>query len=409
MMGKTKHRYPKETEGEQFLPLDFPLEQEKSGQGTQNDPGAFYDQQSLSSAVKAKIVSEYFEHWSQIIKVTKKKHNSSIGPLAYIDLYCGPGIYDDGNKSTPILILEKAQKDPEIWDHLYCKFNDIEPQYVAALEGYIEAHFPDIPNKPQYSHISVGDQIVNFLREKPESYSSLSFIDPWGYKGLTMDLICATLKTWGSDAIFFFNYDRINRDINNPIVWEHLERLFTGDMFQRVQAIVRSFKQGLSEEKEREIISCMAEALKNYGGKFVLPFSFKMANKHRTSHYIIFVSKAQKGYEVMKEIMYKNSATYRRGAPHLSYDPKVELLQGTFEALAATSIEELARQLLVKFSGQTLSVENIFHEHNVGTPYCLEHYKDAIKLLYEQHKIKADRAIDKRGVGNKRIITFSIC
>ena len=55
---------------------------------------------------------------------------------------------------------------------------------------------------------------------------TLLFVDPWGYKGLSLNLIDSVLKNWGCDCIFFFNYNRINMGLNNENVKEHMDALF---------------------------------------------------------------------------------------------------------------------------------------------------------------------------------------
>ena len=39
---------------------------------------------------------------------------------------------------------------------------------------------------------------------------AFSFIDPFGYKGVTLELLEALMKGWGSDMALFFPFDRIN-------------------------------------------------------------------------------------------------------------------------------------------------------------------------------------------------------
>jgi three-Cys-motif partner protein len=55
---------------------------------------------------------------------------------------------------------------------------------------------------------------------------TLFFLDPWGYKGLSLQIVNAVLKDWGCDCIFFFNYNRINMGLTNPAVQEHMNALF---------------------------------------------------------------------------------------------------------------------------------------------------------------------------------------
>ena len=66
----------------------------------------FFDETSEQSSIKAKIVSDYFWAWAQVIISTQQKTGGD--RIAYIDLFAGPGRYNDGTKSTPLLVLERA-------------------------------------------------------------------------------------------------------------------------------------------------------------------------------------------------------------------------------------------------------------------------------------------------------------
>ena len=61
---------------------------------------SFFDESTEQSQVKSRIVAKYFWAWAQVMK----KQANRIG---YIDLYAGPGLYQDGSRSTPILVLER--------------------------------------------------------------------------------------------------------------------------------------------------------------------------------------------------------------------------------------------------------------------------------------------------------------
>jgi len=72
----------------------------------------------------------------------------------------------------------------------------------------------------------VGQEIVAMFSQM-RLIPTLFFIDPWGYKGLTLQLINAVLKDWGCDIIVFFNYNRISMGLSNQYVEEHMNALFT--------------------------------------------------------------------------------------------------------------------------------------------------------------------------------------
>ena len=87
---------------------------------------SFYDEPTEQSLVKARIVEKYFWAWAKVIIPWAKRRNSEIG---YVDLFAGQGSYNDGTKSTPILVLERAAEDEDIRNMLISVFNDVNPEY----------------------------------------------------------------------------------------------------------------------------------------------------------------------------------------------------------------------------------------------------------------------------------------
>jgi three-Cys-motif partner protein len=173
----------------------------------------------------------------------------------------------------------------------------------------------------------VSDDIIDELKHI-ETIPSLFFLDPWGYKGVSLKLIKFAIKPWGSECIFFFNYNRIQAAINNPQVQNLMIALFGKDRLAELRMKLVDLN---STEKELEIINTLGEALKDFGGKFSLPFCFKHAEQDRTSHYLIFVGKHPKGYSLIKEIMAKYSQKNADGVPSFTYEPKKNVqLEFTF-------------------------------------------------------------------------------
>ena len=69
----------------------------------------FFDEMTEQSRVKVEIVKNYFLAWANVILHSVREVG---GKLGYMDLFSGPGLYEDGTKSTPILILEEAINNP---------------------------------------------------------------------------------------------------------------------------------------------------------------------------------------------------------------------------------------------------------------------------------------------------------
>jgi three-Cys-motif partner protein len=112
-----------------------------------------------------------------------------------------------------------------------------------------------------------------------------------GYKGITLQLIDSVLKDWGCDCIIFFNYNRINMGLPNQAVDRHMNALFGK---KRADALRERLSGLNTADREIAIVEEIAEALKALGGKYVLPFTFKTEKGTRTSHHLIFVSKASR-------------------------------------------------------------------------------------------------------------------
>ncbi len=74
----------------------------------------FFDEQSEQSLIKAEIISKYFWAWAKVIIGAQKRYpDRSEGKIAYIDLFAGPGRYRGGAKTTPVLVIEQAIREPD--------------------------------------------------------------------------------------------------------------------------------------------------------------------------------------------------------------------------------------------------------------------------------------------------------
>ncbi|MFK0732426.1 MAG: three-Cys-motif partner protein TcmP [Gloeotrichia echinulata GP01] len=350
---------------------------------------SFFDEQKEQSLIKARIVKKYFWAWAKVIIPTAKKAGSKI---AYIDLFAGPGRYKDGSKSTPIEVLETAISVPDMQNLLVTVFNDADPENVNSLQEAINA-IPGIKSlkyQPQIRNHEVGENIVKEFNERKLD-PTLFFVDPWGYKGLSLQLINSVVKNWGCDCIFFFNYNRINMGLGNASVEEHMNALFGKSRADQVHERLKPLKP---QERELTIIEAICEALKEMGGEYVLPFRFKNEKGNRTSHHLIFVSKHIKGYEIMKEIMANESSEKNQGVPSFEYNPATYRQPLLFEFYRP--LDELEEMLLDKFAGQTITMKEIYDQHHVGRRYISKNYKAALNHLESQGKIIADPPANNR-------------
>jgi three-Cys-motif partner protein len=185
----------------------------------------FFDEQSDQSQIKATIVAKYFWSWAKVITGYQKGRQKP--KIAYIDLFAGAGRYKDGAKSTPVLILEQAIADGMFRDSLVTIFNDKDDENASSLKKAIDEirDIKTLKYEPDIYCEEVGERIVKMFEEM-KLIPTLMFVDPWGYKGLSLRLINSVLKNWACECIFFFNYNRINMGLSNDAVKTHMEALF---------------------------------------------------------------------------------------------------------------------------------------------------------------------------------------
>lgn len=353
---------------------------------------SFFDESTEQSKVKADLVAKYLWAWAKVVMPSTKKIDNRI---AYIDLFAGPGRYKDGTKSTPLLVLERAISDSDMRDMLETFFSDADPENAKSLQKAIDSmpNIETLKHKPQV-YIDIVDEKVAEVFKSTRLIPSLTFLDPWGYKGLSCRLIDSVIKDWGCECIIFFNYNRINMGLGNDGVKEHMNALFGEDCADKLRTRLSLLNPS---EREREILNTLSNSLKELGGKYVLPFRFRGGIGNRISHHLIFVTKHRKGYDMMKEIMANASSSHNQGVPSFEYSP-AETIQ-PYLLPPYLPLDQLKHELTNCFAGKSITFSELYETHNVGTCYIRKNYREALLQLEEQGMISVSPPVDKRRRG----------
>lgn len=357
---------------------------------------SFFEEPEEASLVKAAIVADYFQAWSRIMAGQADR-------IGYLDFYAGPGRYATGEKSTPLLILERAIGDSRLRNRLVTFFNDADPDHIASLSREIRS-LPGIDTLAHQPVIQTGE-VDDELAEEFEAMSTipaLSFIDPWGYKGLSLRLIRAVVKDWGCEAVFFFNYNRINMGVSNRLVGLHMENLFGRERLDELQHEI----DGASpSEREALLRRRLGEALTENGARYLIPFRF-FKSTNRASHYICFVGKHELGYSIMKQVMASKGIVDEDGVPLFEYlPPQAGGRQLPFDR--PRPLLALGDDLLTRFSGRVLAVKQIIKEHHVGTQFVPANYKEVLKQLERVGRVTCEPSKRKPNtMGDQVTVTF---
>jgi len=104
---------------------------------------SFFAEQKEQSKVKTAIVQKYFAAWAGvIIAYLERRPHLSSDRIAYVDLFAGPGHYQDGTPSTAIVVLQEITQDEKLARWVVAIFNDADPATCERLREAIE----DLPH-----------------------------------------------------------------------------------------------------------------------------------------------------------------------------------------------------------------------------------------------------------------------
>ena len=358
----------------------------------------FFKKQTDSSRVKASIVSEYFPQYCKIIR---RKHEPEM--FRYIDLFAGPGIYEDGNISTPIMLARNIAKESSLKDKVQFVFNDLN--YCEELRANFEAEFPrgTFPKKVYFTDKKVGDyeNIYTYLEKstmKPcggswlNEQPSLLFFDPFGYKGMRTATLAKFLKNWGNEIFLFINTKRINPALENEM-FEEMMRLWFPSRYDTLKEEVRKLKT-LTERLEYILTSLREEFVALVGGMvYCCAFRFQEENSRTTSHYILHITKGPRGYDLCKSVYNKfanEDLVLSHGSNTYTFDPKkcandVSLFGDT--NMAAEALKDI---LCKQYRGKTITALALFEEHQRGSRYSRDHYTRALRMAEEEGQLTAE-------------------
>ncbi len=218
-------------------------------------------------------------------------------------------------------------------------------------------------------------------------------------------LALSTIRGFGCDCIFFFNYSRINRDLDADIFRKGMDDLFGPERSESLRISL----QGLSPEaREMRIIDEIIKGLESGGAKYIHYFRFCFPDQPgRTSHYLFHITKHPKGHGIIKRITAKYSTSRVQGFAGFQFD-RNESKQGELFHFPA---DDLRESLLEVFDGQKLPVAAILAIHPTRSRLrCTDtNYR---KVLYDMEidgAIATDRPFNTRAkgtMGDSVVVSF---
>lgn len=354
----------------------------------------------ITPHTKAKhlILKAYFQAWFSIV-------GQKFDKVIYVDGFCGPGIYSKGEPGSPILVIDEAAKalqSPNMKKYLNFEVHcfDSESDRIDNLNGILSSKsILDSRLKVLLPvHGEFEEKVIPVLEDRENAkrlhnmvIPSFFFIDPFGVKGFSMDLITRIFKVPSSEVFLLFDVDGVDRILS---VWDDNSKKLLLSVYGVETARLQEIKKISSQTKRLEALRGLYfQSLRNKkAAARILPFGM-YDNSDKVLYDLIFLTNNELGFLKMKEAMWKadESGEFRFS------DADEQQAKFQFQSHE----DNLWKRLMQEFAGKEVSGANVSKFVELETLYLNKHKTKALQK-YESDSIDENRRIVVSGRKNKR-------
>jgi three-Cys-motif partner protein len=242
-------------------------------------------------------------------------HSNYVDAINVFDIFCGTGVYDDGNLGSP-LIAAACIADYELYFEQLGKLskpvklfiNDFDKSKVSTVSEMINA-FP-LKNCKVNTYNKDASEMFDVVAEKINSFPSrersLVFIDPYGYSKIDKNKLFNLLKGRRSEIILFLPVAHMKRFTEEALTdyekkaYENL-RKFILEFFGEESKVLRAERLNIFDyiEELRKAFS--------FGEQFYTASHYIERNK--ANYYaLFFIGHHIYGLEKFVEAKWKNAS-----------------------------------------------------------------------------------------------------
>lgn len=338
--------------------------------------------------MKHEILRRYLQAWLPILS-GQNPH------VIIIDGFAGPGEYIDPNNpdnrlpGSPLIIVDTIESHK-----LKGRFGKITLLFVEDNKHYsqnlirllsqrqltqdkrIKWHVIESKFAPTITQIL--DQIETQNACLPPCFA---FIDPFGPRGLPMQLIGRLMKHRYSEVLINYLYDPTNRHLGEPKYEIVLDEFFGCPEWREIRK-----EQNLNPKVRCErLLNLYLQQLSTLGrATYTVPFEMRDRN-NRALCFLVFGTKHVRGLDLMKQAMWQIAPEGNfqfSDYIHNKYKDQLPLFP------TKPDYDELSQLLWDHFNGQKVNMQEIADWVVVETRYCTTHIRRALQLLEDRGQIR---------------------
>lgn len=341
----------------------------------------------MHTEYKHKILTKYLPAWMQILA-------SSNPTIAYVDCYAGPGEYPDGSKGSPLKALEIAKrKSKKHGRTILCFFNDHDAKAIKQLQKSLEGQLNCENVQVASSQVDAEEFVDRLLSDPTLAHNGqlkvpmFFFIDPFGLN-VPMAMLKRIMSQPKTEILITFMAKHVVRWGRIPTYERTMRELFGHpDPLNLIE-------QTDGRDYECRAINAFVTQLRECAHvKHVTRYRIQSADERRTLFYMVYGTNHFKGFKLMKNIMYNTGVpgtfAYLGPAQPDEYQTQFDTWDG--------DVQNLMNHLTQKYGGETSAYQWIIEETLAEVSYIEKHFREALKRLESQGRVKVSGFRGKRG------------
>ncbi|MBW2079168.1 MAG: three-Cys-motif partner protein TcmP [Deltaproteobacteria bacterium] len=349
---------------------------------------------------KHHILKSYISAWFAILGQSHSQVN-------YIDGFCGPGEYVEGELGSPIIALRAAlDHSSRLKGRVLFLFIDERPDRIKHLREMISHesiphNFSPIVKVGRF-HEVFGSVLSDVENRKVHLYPTFAFIDPFGFSGIPFAIVERLMNFERCEAFITFMVDPINRFLKHP--QDKINRHIV-DAFGTEEAICIAQTPGDRIKNLRVLYQKRLEEI----ARFVRYFEMRDRNK-RLQYLLFFATNHRLGHLKMKEAMWKADPS---GGFSFSDATNPDQLVMFVEQTSELMERQLSELLRTEFKSRgEISCRTAREFIEDKTPFIGKHKTATLKLmeaegLIQVNPIRADgKKRRKNSYPDEALITF---
>jgi three-Cys-motif partner protein len=359
---------------------------------------------------KLNLLGGYLEHYLRVLNQADFCRQINL-----FDIYCGAGIYNDGKKGSPLLILDCIRKirvempaNKNTATPISLLINDYDIQKIESVKNNV--NIQDIENCTiEFCNKDADDMldlVANRLSKYPKDHRNLIFIDPYGYSDINKDKFINLLNNKCTEIILFLPVMQMYR---------FTEAAFRNEDKPQYEAL-RNFTISFLNNSDNIKIETIFEYIHSIKKALSINNSYftcsHYVEREKGSYYaLFFISSNIYGLEKMLEAKWKLDPVKGKGYNQNKNSMQMSMFDDELNKIDHLREISYLENVIYQSMKQNKIITNIeLYELTLKNEFLPKHANTVLKNLITQNKIREINnsdgyKIDYSSYKNKNIIS----